>query len=276
MEFDRGMDNTILKSVQGVELLILKEIDRICRLAGIQYCLWDGTLLGAVRHKGFIPWDDDIDIMMPRDDYNKFIEVFSKLANKQFFLHSKHNDEYYPCSYAKVRMDGTVYGNEREKKLKHMGVWVDIFPADAVYSDKDEKYLIRFKRWNELTTAFYANRLLESNKRTFKWKILVSIISQKTMRKIDGSISDYYLSKLNKQTNHCSGIWCNTSSIYPYNKAKCYGEKLFPFTAIKFCGIETFAPNDPDYYLSNLYGAYMDLPPLEKRVSNHDIELVEL
>ena len=132
------MDNK-LRAAQMKMLIILNEVDRICRLNKINYWLDAGTLLGAKRHGGFIPWDDDIDICMLRDDYNKFITACDKqLNNEIFFLQPAYPDEHYvdfntPC---KIRMNKTEIIKKNEIKYKyyneksHHGLFLDIFPYD--------------------------------------------------------------------------------------------------------------------------------------------------
>lgn len=125
--------NDILKQLQETELEIMDLIHRICVEHHITYSLADGTSLGAVRHKGFIPWDDDIDIMMLREDYNKFISVWRELSPQGFVLQNSDTDADFNQNFTKIRKDHTCFLQVAEVgTLYHKGIFVDIVPRDRV------------------------------------------------------------------------------------------------------------------------------------------------
>lgn len=127
-------DKTVA-AAQKVMLEILVEIHRICVENDITYWLEAGTLLGAIRHKGFIPWDDDCDVSMPRKDYERFLQIAQEKLPETMFLQTKETDKEYPLPWAKIRKNGTLLietGETGEEKYHH-GIFVDIFPYDAGY-----------------------------------------------------------------------------------------------------------------------------------------------
>ena len=133
------MDKATLRQVQLTQLSIAKEIKRICDDHDIEYFLDSGTLLGAVRHKGFIPWDDDMDIAMTRENYDKFLAVAKVELDSRFFLQTWETDKNYPMPFAKIRLNGTKYvENVFEKAQMHQGIYVDVFPYD-VWPQKKRK-----------------------------------------------------------------------------------------------------------------------------------------
>ena len=133
---------SLLKRVHAVQLELLKELDRVCRENGLQYMAVHGTLLGAVRHQGFIPWDDDVDVAMPREDYVRLLSLGKKGFAPGFFLQTPMNS--YGCfygGYSKLRRDGTKAVERQNAKRQwnryHMGIWIDIFPLDACPPSKE-------------------------------------------------------------------------------------------------------------------------------------------
>ena len=129
-----------MNKVQQESFKILREIDRICRKHDIPYFLSSGTLLGAVRHKGFIPWDDDLDIGMTRDSLKKFEKVIAEELDPGYFYQSKKTDRYYFNSYPKIRSNSFKLIERTTKHLNiHKGVWVDIFPYDNVSNIEKER-----------------------------------------------------------------------------------------------------------------------------------------
>jgi len=125
-----------LKKIQNTLLEILIEVDRICRKNDIKYFLFAGTLLGAVRHKGFIPWDDDIDIAMPREDYEKFLQIVQKEPYSNYFLQNVITEIEAPFLFSKFRKDDTLLLEKAVmNKNIHHGIFIDIFPLDKVWSE---------------------------------------------------------------------------------------------------------------------------------------------
>ncbi len=121
----------ILRRLQLVELEMLKELDRVCRKNNINYIIAAGTLLGAVRHRGFIPWDDDIDVCMLREDYNKFCEICKNELNTQFFLQNHNTDKEYRWEYARILKNGTEFVRKNHEEIKSKtGIFIDVFPYD--------------------------------------------------------------------------------------------------------------------------------------------------
>lgn len=130
-------DKTIA-AAQKVMLEILQEIHKICVENNLTYWLEAGTLLGAVRHKGFIPWDDDSDVSMPRADYEKFLKIAQEKLPEDMFLQTQDTDKEYPLSWAKIRKNGTllVETGETGNEKYHHGIFVDIFPYDYYESEE--------------------------------------------------------------------------------------------------------------------------------------------
>ncbi len=125
-----------MNDIQKEELRILIEFDRICRKHNIKYSLSYGTLIGAIRHQGFIPWDDDIDVGMLREDYEVFLEKGQKLLQSDLFLQTCYTDPKYPQVYAKIRKNNTSFVETTVKNIQmHHGIYIDVFPFDY-YNDK--------------------------------------------------------------------------------------------------------------------------------------------
>src|SRR5699024_2273587 len=131
-----------LRKLQKEQMILLKEFDRICRKHNIAYYLHAGTLLGAVRHGGFIPWDDDIDLSMFRNDYNKLKSIMEKeIDMKKFFFQNQETDQHYNWVFERLRLNNTVYKRVGQEHLKcHNGIFIDIFPLDNISENKFKQF----------------------------------------------------------------------------------------------------------------------------------------
>lgn len=132
-----SIDAKELRKIQLLQLEILKEVDRICRKHDIKYTLCGGSLLGAIRHKGFIPWDDDIDISMLRGEYKKFLKICKQeLDSDKYFVQTVDTDPEYRWIYGKIILNGTTYVRAGQESIKsHNGIFIDIFPRDGKFDN---------------------------------------------------------------------------------------------------------------------------------------------
>ena len=263
--------NVELEDIWKVELEILDEIDQVCTENGLRYSLAYGTLLGAVRHGGFIPWDDDIDIMMPREDYDKLIQIWPAAAREGFIIQDDTMYDDYVNNYAKVRRDHTTFlqfETERGRSF-HKGIFVDIFPGERVAPTKLGR---------ALQYACFAVNLLYNRGYTsgtggvvgLAERFLLRIVPRKRYRRLSlaaGKLSRRWNRKGTGQIVFPNRLGC--SRIY-------YPSDLFEhMTRIGFEGKEYSAFADADRMLRIEFGDYMILPPEEERVWRHHPLIVD-
>lgn len=257
--------NVKLEDIWEVELEILDEIDRVCTENGLRYSLAYGTLLGAVRHGGFIPWDDDIDIMMPREDYEKLKTIWKQEANPGFILEDETMFDDYVNNFAKVRKDHTTFLQfESERTCKyHTGLFVDIFCGDRVAPKG-----IRRK----LQHADFALSLLYNRDYTSGVKGIRGL-AEKTLlwavpKRFHRSFSNY-MGLRSRRWNDDQ----NAPIVFPNDQTaltRYYPSDLFsdmirvPFQDRTYSVFREF-----DAVLKLRYGDYMQLPPMEERVWRH-------
>lgn len=255
------LTNDELRQVQLIQLEMLKEVDRICNLCGIQYNIIAGTLLGAVRHKGYIPWDDDADVAFLREEYEKFrIACEKELDHSRFYFQDHRNTEGYRWGYGKLRRKGTCFLRENQEHMPYeQGIFIDIFPLDAVSDNKAVRtwqnfhcYCIRKIMWApvgkivskswflkgwyrflghipvDILYGYYNRYVIRQNKKKTKW---VRILTFPTPNKEYGYLREWYENR----------------------------EKIL-FEDGMFWGIK-----DYDAYLSFKFGDYMELPPVRMR-----------
>jgi lipopolysaccharide cholinephosphotransferase len=269
------MENVTLDKVKHLELKILKYVDEICSKNNIKYYLIGGTLLGAIRHRGFIPWDDDIDIVMFREDYNKFIELTNNRSDV-YFIQNFMTDSSYTRYITKIRLNGTSFVEKGVKDLSmHHGIFIDIFPLDKIIPHNEKqienqiKLAQKFIRLQQIKAGKVKGRGNLRTKRNKLVQLLLKIIPSKMIGKI---IDRIYGMQNNKPTQYVT----NFSSQYGWRKQTfpidVYGEGTY----LEFEGHQFMAPAKWEVILKSLYGDYMKLPPEEKRNSGHDVVHIDL
>lgn len=274
----------IIRRMQDIELELLHTVDNICNENNIKYFLIGGTLLGAVRHKGFIPWDDDIDIGMSRKDYDRFINICKNNMPDNTKLLTYDTVDNYPHNFAKIIDTRTVL---IEENLKHLnvksGVFIDVFPFDGVpengFMCKLHYLSIRFYKYllagHYFTEEFLTDKEYKSSIARSVKIIMVKIIKlltrftdiKKVHKKLNKLLSKYEYDSCKIVCNYL-GAWGVREIVPKYFIGK--GER------IQFEGSYFSAIDHPDLYLESIYGDYMKLPPEEKRKSHHKFAVLEL
>lgn len=260
------MEGAELERLHNLEMIICDEVFRICKKYNLQCVLWAGSCLGAIRHKGFIPWDDDIDLAMPRKDYEKFKELAKTELNEKFFFQDIDTDKKCGLIFGKVRMNGTVLSENYSYHIHmHQGVWVDIFPYDKVsnrsFIRKKDRCILSI--WKNIYIVKSGYKMPENRSK----KMLPIYYITKIISKL---FSFHFL------RNRIYGVMTahekeNTEYFFPY--AGAVGERnLMPmdyFDDIQWLPFEDRkygVSKMYNYYLTSVFGNYMELPPVEKRV----------
>ncbi len=267
------MKSDDLRKLQLVELEILKEFDAFCKKHDLKYSLYAGTALGAVRHGGFIPWDDDVDVYMERNEYNRFLELWEKEKVDGYYLQGTNKPDYSGLNHSKIRKDRTVLASfEQMKEDCHHGIWVDIFPLDKVPTDKKKRKKFLFKA--KLRMVY--TRGVPFKKGSFVLRLISKILlipsrkrQLKIRNKLEKQIIDGY-KDLNSGYEYISlAASENFNMFFP---AKVVEE----LSTINFEGEEFAVSKNYHEFLTLIYGDYMKLPPEEQRVCKHNPEVLEL
>ena len=257
------------KILKKLELDILLAVDNICRKHNIVYWLGYGTLLGSVRHQGFIPWDDDMDICIPRKDYNKFRNICMSELPEFYFYQSHRTDKNYYYLFDKIRIKGTVFKEScmANSDINH-GVYIDIFPIDYLPGDiingNIQYYMVRIIR------AIINSRFLDLKTRKGIKRVIATIIrfvfSHTSMDKL-WEQAEKIASKHSNDKQFKMGCFMS-----PYGKKDFFESDLLKkLIEMEFEGYKFYVPKEYDKILSRIYGDYMTLPPVDKRKTIHDL-----
>lgn len=267
---------TISKSdmdrLKSIELEIFKEFKKICEVNNLRYFAVAGTALGAVRHKGFIPWDDDIDVGMPREDYDVFLSIADKLLPEHLFLQHIGSEPNCPFNMAKIRDSRTTFieNSVRHLNMNH-GVFIDIFPLDGYKKGRISEFCFKIK--NMLLTDSVSKSFCLKEKRNIKGEIFRVFSSvycnnpAKAVLKREKLYRKHSYEKSDTVINY-SGAW---------GKREIMPKEFFGKGSIGvFEGVEIMLPENADGYLTHMYGDYMTPPPVEKQVPHHDTAAFDL
>jgi len=256
-----------LKELQNLSLNILSDVHNFCECYHLKYSLAYGTLIGAIRHRGFIPWDDDVDIIMPRPDYEKFCATY---ISDKYKVSSFEVDPECRITYARV------FDNERTivksyvpwNKQEHGG-WIDVFPVDGV-EDNFTTYVMRFAKISSIfkKVQFGRSSLCKISSSSFDLKTNLKILVKKILF-LNGltlpSLIESVISKAKSvqfgSTNHWGLVAFDSYGIKDYHDNELFKEIIdVPFEQYKFKALKGY-----DEYLHHIYGDYMQLPPIEQR-----------
>lgn len=264
------LDDKTLKKLQKELLSIAIDLKKECEKNNIEFFLGGGSCLGAVRHNGFIPWDDDVDINITRENYNKFIANMSDKFKNKYWIHTPENTKNYGLGFAKIRKKGTIYKTRDDFENEECGISIDLFIVENTYNNIILRYIhgllsmfigflyscIRMKHYKK----YYA-KLLKNNK-SFKIKCFIGTI-----------FSFISLDAITHVWNNINKMCKNNNSKYVtipvgrkhFFKEMYVREKYCKYIEHSFENTKFLISNDYDYYLNRLYGEYMIIPKSDNR-----------
>jgi LPS biosynthesis protein len=260
-----------IEKLRKIQLMMLEDIIRICSENNIMYYMFHGSLLGTIRHSGFIPWDDDVDICMYREDIMKLKKIITERYSEKYFIQDVHTEKEYTRYITKVRLNNTLQmevGNA--KSNMHHGIYLDIFPLDHIH--KTHGLGISFRGYMvSLLMKYLVVRHSKSRNTILIRKILINLLkplSYLIPYKSVNKLLDYMCSMDNNKDSKYTTCFV---SEYGYKKQivenEVYGEGVF----MNFENLKVRVPTQYDKILNKLYGDYMTLPPVEKRVHRHNV-----
>lgn len=257
------MDRELHRKVQLKQMEMMDAIHNVCVANNLRYYIIAGSCLGAVRHGGFIPWDIDIDVAMPREDYDKFFDVYAKELPDNLSAHTYKTENVFAKSHGLVCLKGSKLLTEADLydgNIPRFGIFIDVMPLDKCSSNpKEQKRHKRDYLFVKKLRKYKLSRIYEENgiaSRIVKHllRFVLSPISVPTINKWQDKIMKRYAS-----LDNCE-YWCQMASKYKYEKQlmdkNIYGKP----TLIKFEDRMYYAPEKTDAYLKKLYGDYMRLP----------------
>ncbi len=250
------------KKLFAVLLDLLLEFDKVCKKHNLRYFMDGGSLIGAVRHKGFIPWDDDIDVVMPREDYNQFVQLSHEFS-EPYFLQTPYTDpEYFYCP-ARLRNSNTsaIVETFAYQRFNH-GIWLSVFPLD----NWDEHAVDRFDRIKSLiiensTFMRMTNPHLDEKnlERVKNYSGRNPLETYEEIQRLATSFND-------KPTKY---VTASVSAVLPYSKKMWFAEDFSSAILVDFEGYKVPIPIGYDRILKIVFGDYMQLPPIEERGLHH-------
>ena len=256
--------------IKKIELDILIEFDKYCRKHNLTYFLCYGTLLGAVRHKGFIPWDDDIDVFMPRMDYERFLDEtgYNPINEKLLTVSYKKTKRKNYNPFTKIVNKETVAYESWAAKKECSGIWIDVFALDGFSDNINIDYKLNKKRlfWRKVLFFSKSNFITSTNIVKRILKILIKPFTSFALKRIACRKIDKLAQRYSFENSSYVGC-CQ----WGYGIKERLDKSVFNPIEIEFEGYHFFAPRNYDEYLKALYGNYMELPPEDKRIS-HSIQ----
>lgn len=256
-----------LREHQLAMLEMLQVLDQICRKHGISYQLFAGTVLGAVRHEGFIPWDDDLDVVMLRDEYSHFLRVAPEEVGSGYYVQAEFSD-HWPCAFSKLRKNGTACIERYIPRdpLTHQGVYIDIFPCDNLSNNKLMRGL-----------QFVASKFLIAQALDKRGYITGSLLKKAAMR-ISRILPRAKLHQIvvNRRDNSTKLVHTFLGASHSYKKSV-YPRQWFE-SSVDMCFEGGAYPVSSSYHelLTRLYGSYLEIPSEEVRAAKVHAELVDL
>ena len=260
-----------IKSLQNIQLEIALEIKRICEIKNIDYFLKSGSLIGAIRHNGFIPWDDDLDLGMMRNSMDAFIIAFNEIGNENYSLQSMDTDIHYGFDHIKIMKKDTLYlesGNLNNLKMN--GIFVDIFPFDKVPSSKIKQFI------HKKSTYFFKSALLiRSGYKPYEGRTKVVQARNSIISLFIHLLPRSFYVMMTKLTTRFfndneTEFVTNFANLYAYKRSIFEGRQDFKFENEVLKGLKNY-----DEYLTFVYGDYMTIPPKEAQVTNHKLVKIE-
>ena len=263
-----------LKKLQNTILIIAKEVKRICDKNQIDYTIFGGTLIGAVRHKGFIPWDDDIDFVMTRNNYEKFLEVCKYDLKSEFQILNWNTNNYYGDGFTKILLKGTKVVEAGKKNVKYLNaIFVDIFPfdniPDSIWKQKKQKIItyisIRLLQQKDGSKKMYSSRCK---------KYIYTIVKGLSFLFTHSFLVRICENNMKKYQNSNTKMLTSIAGYYGYEREKVLSDIFDEYIELPFEDTSFKAIKKYDMYLRQVFGDYMQLPPVEKRRS-HGLEYVD-
>lgn len=261
-----------MNDLQVKEFELLKCFIEICEKLNLKYYLLNGSALGAIRHNGFIPWDDDVDVGLMREDYEAFLDKAPSFLPGYFFLQNYKTDPCFPAIYSKLRNSDTTFVEKSYSKLNiNHGIYIDIFPLDGYPQNKMTQFFFEIKKKSykrKLACAFDVSRGIKSK---IPYVINIALGYQKktniTAQKYEKMLMKYSAEDENIIANH--GNW---QGKLEYCDKSQYGNGF----KTSFEGLSVTVPEKYDEYLTQKYGDYMELPAENERIGHHYYSVLDV